>query len=348
METIERIPGREIPILPEPFIPEGELRPLTESDFQRLFEEFCAAPVIMPPPEYWTETTTETPQAKPAAEESPATEPKKYRRHRLTDQEKSIVALKAERYVTIAAAARILHVSRPTLYKMIERGDIHLVKLGPNTNRIDLHCFNDQRNSFPPAKTGSKKLEDERKKYMSAREAAEKFKKDEKTIKSLAVEAGVPQAWFDGKAHFGRKGLEKLFPGEKEKHDYLTVAQLAEECGISKQTVYDFIHDHHLPRKREGRTVLIDRKVWNSARQLPLTATDEKMANAKQLQLQCEEARKMGYVTISDAARHFGIHRGHLYYYAKKHKFKTIKIGCQVFYDKKQLYQILKEDYVGN
>lgn len=348
METIERIPGREIPILPEPFIPEGELRPLTEADFQRLFEEFCAAPVIMPPPEYWTETTTETPQAKPAAEESTATEPKKYRRHRLTDQEKSIVALKAERYVTIAAAARILHVSRPTLYKMIERGDIHLVKLGPNTNRIDLHCFTDQRNSFPPAKTGSKKLEDERKKYMSAREAAEKFKKDEKTIKSLAVEAGVPQAWFDGKAHFGRKGLEKLFPGEKEKHDYLTVAQLAEECGISKQTVYDFIHDHHLPRKREGRTVLIDRKVWNKARQLPLTATDEKMANAKQLQLQCEEARKMGYVTISDAARHFGIHRGHLYYYAKKHKLKTIKIGGQVFYDKKQLYKILKEDYVGN
>ena len=43
METIERIPGREIPILPEPFIPEGELRPLTEADFQRLFEEFCAA-----------------------------------------------------------------------------------------------------------------------------------------------------------------------------------------------------------------------------------------------------------------------------------------------------------------
>lgn len=348
METIERIPGRDIPILPEPFIPEGELRPLTEADFQRLFEEFCAAPVILPPPEYWTETTTETPKAKPATEEFPATEPKKYRRHRLTDQEKSIIALKAERYVTIAAAARILHVSRPTLYKMIERGDIHLVKLGPNTNRIDLHCFTDQRNSFPPAKTGSKKLEEERKKYMTAREAAEKFKKDEKTIKSLATEAGVPQAWFDGKAHFGRKGLEKLFPGEKEKHDYLTVAQLAEECGISKQTVYDFIHDHKLPRKREGRTVLIDREVWNKARQLPITATDAKMANAKKLQLQCQEARKMGYVTISDAARHFGIHRGHLFYYAKKHKFKTIKIGCQVFYDKKQLYQTLKEDYVGH
>ena len=113
------------------------------------------------------------------------------------------------------------------------------------------------------------------------------------------------------------------------------------------QPVFVEVHDHHLPRKREGRTVLIDREVWNKARQLPISATDAKTANAKQLQLQCQEARKMGYVTISDAARHFGIHRGHLYYYAKKHKFKTIKIGCQVFYDKKQLYQTLKEDYVG-
>ena len=348
METIERILGHEIPILPEPFIPESELRPLTEADYQRLFEEFCAAPVIMPPPDFWTETITGTTEATAVTEESTATATQRIRHHHLTDQEKSITALKAERYVTISAAARILRVSRPTIYAMIHRGEIELIKLGPNTNRIDLHAIKDTRNSFPPAKTGSKKLEEEQKKYISAREAAEKFKKDEKTIKSKAAEAGVPLAWFNGTAHYSRKGLEKLFPGEKEKHDYLTVAQLTEECGISKQTVYDFIHDHHLPRKREGRTVLIDRKVWNQARQLPLTATDAKMANARQLQLQCAEARKLGYVTISDAARDFGIHRGYLYYYAKKHKLKTIKIGGQVFYDKKQLYKILKEAYVSD
>lgn len=348
METIERISGREIPILPEPFIPEGELRPLTEADYQRLFEEFCAAPVIMPPPEYWTKTTTETPQGKPATEESTATEPKKYRRHRLTDQEKSIVALKAERYVTISAAARILRVSRPTIYAMIDRGDIQLIKLGPNTNRIDLHCFTDQRNSFPPVKTGSKKLEDERKKYYSAREASEKFRKDEKTIKTRAAEAGVALAFFNGVAYYSRRGLEKLFPGEKEKRDYLTVAQLAEECGISKQTVYDFIHDQKLPRKREGRTVLIDRKVWDKARKGSVTLADGKEVNYKELQRQCAEARNLGYVTISDAGRHFGTHRGYLYYYAKKHKLKTLKIGGQVFYDKKQLYKILKEEYVSD
>lgn len=62
----------------------------------------------------------------------------------------------------------------------------------------------------------------------------------------------------------------------------------------------------------------------------------------------CAEARNLGYVTISDAGRDFGIHRGHLYYYAKKHKLKTLKIGGQVFYDKKQLYKILKEEYVSD
>ena len=148
--------------------------------------------------------------------------------------------------------------------------------------------------------------------------------------------------------YYGRKGLEKLFPGEKEKHDYLTVAQLAEECGIFKQTVYDFIHDHKLPRKREGRTVLIDRKVWEKARKGAVTLADGKEVNYKQLQRQCTEARNLGYVTISDAGRDFGIHRGHLYYYAKKHKLKTLKIGGQVFYAKKQLYNILKEEYVSD
>ena len=48
-------------------------------------------------------------------------------------------------------------------------------------------------------------------KYFSAREAAEKFKKDEKTIKARAAEAGVAVAWFNGAACFSRKGLEKLW-----------------------------------------------------------------------------------------------------------------------------------------
>ena len=105
METIERILGHAIPIPPEPFIPESELRPLTEADFQRLFEEFCAAPVIMPPADYWTETTTETPAPLPVAKEFSATTARQPRRHRPTDQEKSISTLKAERFVTISAAA---------------------------------------------------------------------------------------------------------------------------------------------------------------------------------------------------------------------------------------------------
>lgn len=124
METIERILGHEIPILPEPFLPESELRPLTEADYQRLFEEFCAAPISTLPPEFWTETTTDKPVSITPAEETQAATPQRPRRHHLTDQEKSITALKGERYVSISAAARILHVARPTIYAMIDRGDL--------------------------------------------------------------------------------------------------------------------------------------------------------------------------------------------------------------------------------
>ena len=160
METIERILGHEIPILPEPFLPESELRPLTEADYQRLFEEFCAAPISTLPPEFWTETTTDKPVSITPAEETQAATPQRPRRHHLTDQEKSITALKGERYVSISAAARILHVARPTIYAMIDRGDLQLIKLGPRTNRIDLQGITDQRNSFPPAKIPKKKLEE--------------------------------------------------------------------------------------------------------------------------------------------------------------------------------------------
>ena len=146
------------------------------------------------------------------------------------------------------AIERILHVSRPTIYAMIERGKTPLIKLGPRTNRIDLKEIKDTRNSFPLVSTGIKEYEAERKRYMSLDEAAEKFKKDRKTIKARASEAGVPLAYFDGKAHFGWKGLERLFLGEREKHDYLTVEQLAQECGISKQPVYDYIHDQRADR----------------------------------------------------------------------------------------------------
>ena len=84
------------------------------------------------------------------------------------------------------------------------------------------------------------------------------------------------------------------------------------------------------------------------ARKGAVTLADGKEVNYKELQRQCAEARNLGYVTISDAARDFGTHRGYLYYYAKKHKLKTLKIGGQVFYDKKQLYKILKEEYVSD
>lgn len=77
METIERILGHEIPILPEPFLPESELRPLTEADYQRLFEEFCAAPISTLPPEFWTETTTDKPVSITPAEETQAATPQR-------------------------------------------------------------------------------------------------------------------------------------------------------------------------------------------------------------------------------------------------------------------------------
>jgi excisionase family DNA binding protein len=64
--------------------------------------------------------------------------------------------------------------------------------------------------------------------------------------------------------------LKKLFAKKQytDIAEWYTVTEIVERFGISKQYVYEYTSDHKLPKKREGKEVLISKYHWDKSRGL--------------------------------------------------------------------------------
>ena len=70
--------------------------------------------------------------------------------------------------------------------------------------------------------------------------------------------------------------LQKIFAKKQysDISEWYTVAEITEKFGVSKQYVYEYTSDHKLPKKREGKEVLISKYHWEQYKGLDLTENE--------------------------------------------------------------------------
>ncbi|MBQ9652975.1 MAG: helix-turn-helix domain-containing protein [Bacteroidales bacterium] len=185
-------------------------------------------------------------------------------------------ALSKKEFVSLSEAARLLDISRPTLYKKIEDEGIEVVDLGPRTKRIRVADLLATSGKSTPSDQPFPKIQKPKEGYVSVPEALEAFNMTRGHLYRWTKDTDIQSITYKGKAYYKLSELEAIIlPNlQEEISDWYTVEEIMQKFGLSKQYVYDLVSELQIPKRRRGKNILISRFDWDRARGLEGTELD--------------------------------------------------------------------------
>lgn len=225
-------------------------------------------------------------------------------------QESNRKKLLSQEFLSITSAAALLSISRPTVYKMIANGEIKTIRISERIVRIKRTDIEQIQPSIAPINTPIAEINKTKEEYITISEALEQFKISltwfYKKIKTAQIQPRI----IDGKTLYPLKPLKKLFAKKLYANiaEWYTIAEIMEKFSVSKQYVYEYTSDHKMPKKKEGRKVLISKYHWDKSRGLDPTENED-------------------YYTVPQTTEKYNTGRSHLYDLIRTHKIPKIKRG---------------------
>lgn len=171
-------------------------------------------------------------------------------------------------FYSITEVSSLLGVSRPTIYKWIEDGKIQALHYSARIVRISAECLRQLHQEVSKSKEAK------------ATEKKEQLIKADEAIKTL----NISPAWFYkrtkqlGITPVKKEGVYSLYDAKqirlafirRDAHSdiksWYTAAELAQSTGMKLSSIYEYCHDHQIPRKKEGKRVNISKVHWDRAR----------------------------------------------------------------------------------
>jgi excisionase family DNA binding protein len=160
--------------------------------------------------------------------------------------------------------------------------------------------------------------------YIGIPEAIQQFNISSAWFYKKIKTADIQPTTVDGKAMYPLKPLKKLFAKKQyaEIAEWYTINEIIEKFGVSKQYVYEYTSDHKLPKKRQGKEVLVSKIHWDQSRGLDPVENED-------------------YYTVSQATEKYNIGRGHLYDIIRTYKISKITRGRNVLIHRQTLDNLM-------
>jgi excisionase family DNA binding protein len=228
-------------------------------------------------------------------------------------RERNRQKLLSQEFLSISSAAALLSISRPTIYKMIANGEIKAIHISERIVRIKRTDLGQIQFSIAPINTPIAEISKTKEEYIGVSEALQQFKISLTWFYRKIKTAEIQPVIIDGKSLYPLKPLQKLFAKKQyaEIAEWYTVPEIVEKFGVSKQYVYEYTSDYKMPKKREGKEVLISKYHWDKSKGLDHTENEN-------------------YYTVSQVTEKYGIGRSHLYDVIRAHKIPKITRGRNV------------------
>jgi excisionase family DNA binding protein len=236
--------------------------------------------------------------------------------------------LLSQEFLSISSAAALLSISRPTLYNLLKTKNIELLRISKRTIRVKksdlLNLYQNSVVTIAPINTPIAEINKTKEEYIGIPEALLQFNISLTWFYRKIKTAEIKPATIDGKTLYPLKPLKKLFTKKQyaEIAEWYTVAEIAEKFGVSKQYVYEYTSDHKLPKKREGKEVLISKYHWDKSRGLDLNESEN-------------------YYTVPQVTEKYGIGRSHLYDVIRAHKIPKIKRGQSILIHRQKIDNLM-------
>jgi len=239
-------------------------------------------------------------------------------------RERNRQKLLSQEFLSISSAAELLSISRPTIYKMIANGEIKAVRISERIVRIKRSDLEQIKSAIAPINTPIDEINKTKEEYISVSEALQMFKISLTWFYRKIKTAEIQPIIIDGKTFYKIKPLKKLFAKKQyaDIAEWYSVSEIVEKFNVSKQYVYEYTSDHKMPKKREGKEVLISKYHWDKSRGL-------------------DSAESENYYTIPQAVEKYGIGRSHLYDLIRAHKIPKIKQGQSILIHRQEIDNLM-------
>jgi excisionase family DNA binding protein len=239
-------------------------------------------------------------------------------------RERNRQKLLSQEFLSISATAELLSISRPTIYKMIANGEIKALRISERIVRIKRADLEQIQSAIAPINTPIAEINCIQEEHITVAEALQKFNISMTWFYRKIKEKKTTPVIIKGTAHYPIKPLHKLFAKKQyaDIAEWYTVAEIAEKFGVSRQYVYEYTSEHKMPKKREGKEVLISKYHWDKSRGL-------------------NPAESENYYTVPQATEKFGIGRSHLYDLIRVHKIPKIKHGQSILIHRQEIDNLM-------
>lgn len=209
-------------------------------------------------------------------------------------KEKTRSLLADQEYVSISNAARLLDVSRPTVYKILRDNGIEPVRFGPRTVRIRVADLVDTRNTHSPLNTPFPEILKLQTGYVTISEAAKILNLSTEQIYNRIGKSAIKSIRYKGQACYKLSELEDIILPLQcvEPESWYTVDQIARKFKLTKKHIYDQVSQKKLPKKRKGHTLFVSKYDWDMTRK-PEEFDDKDFYTMQQLIDKYKESRDM-------------------------------------------------------
>jgi len=231
-----------------------------------------------------------------------------------------------QQYVSISKAARILGVSRPTIYSKVKSGELKAVRISSNTIRIPISELEARPVKYSPAPRTIHDIRDAKARMMTRDQAIAKYGITQSWFYKKTKEAGIKAMRFGRLAYYPKDAIRNLFYKETypDVEEWTTSEELAALTGHTRKYICDLARQFDVPRIRTGKSQLISKKDWN-----------DKVVDLPDL--------KKNWLTVEQAKKLYHIGQSRFYDEVNANQLERRRHGREVFFRKADLDRLFKD-----
>ena len=215
--------------------------------------------------------------------------------------------LEQREFFTPTAAAKLLGISRATIYRYLADETIKAVQFKGKTliRRKDIDML------FESSATYNKRLPQEKvpiTEFYTTAEVKEKYNVVDSWIFVVAKKHNIPRTFNRGKTYWSKKHIDNYFgkkAADPEITEWYSVQEIQDKFGMSLAAIYTLASKNAIPKKKEGIMVSYSKKHFDIAK--GIAQPDEPQ-----------------YYTVAEAMAKFNLTRDQLYHYAKYHNIPRV------------------------
>ncbi len=222
-------------------------------------------------------------------------------------------------YLSITQAALYLGVSRPTVYRHINNGEITPLRVSSRAVRISVDQLRTVVKPRPLSPKGDFSC------MISKQEALARYEVTVQWLYRILDAEGIKPMVIKGKAYFPKNDLDRLLPPKiaYNPNDWYDAYDLMRSEGLTRKYISDLIRRKEVPCRRNGRSLLIARREWDNARTSRGTLSSS-------------------YLTVESARKRYHISQKTFYDAVRENNLQCIRQNRCVYYSIQDLNRLFR------